>query len=304
MGQSCIDELAKQSELPEKISILCYKNLPKIPERLTKESQISFYKLDLRKSIELDLDPSHIINLAADGGTNAFTESAAFDYKAIIQNLAIWIKDKNVENVFHASTGACYGYKYLNKSDKNNYSQNEIISEENWNNRKKHLSESRLDAEELLLEVADQNGFILNIGRLFTFSGKNILNHGNYAISQFLKMAKAGVIEVFGNPLSSRSYLDERDMSHWIYKSVLSDKASNLLQIGAAAPVTIGELAEFIGAQFAILPNFVENSEKIETYIPDNAYTKAFLGVEEQYTWRESVLECVDYAKKEKYEFR
>jgi nucleoside-diphosphate-sugar epimerase len=304
VGQSYLEELTNQPELPEKVSVLYYKNHPKIPERLLKESQIDVYKRDLRLPIDLDLEPSHIINLAADGGTAAFTESAALDYKKIIENLATWIRQKKVENIFHASTGACYGYKYLNRVGQQIDSESKIIPEEIWNSRKKNLSDSRLYGEEILLEVANQNGFILNIGRLFTFSGKNILNHRNYAISQFIDMAKMGEINVLGNPLTSRSYLDERDMSHWIYKSLISDQASNLLQIGASEPVTIGELAEFIGAQFGVSPNFIQNNEKIESYIPDNVYTKDFLGVQEQYSWRESVLECVDYAKKERYEFR
>jgi nucleoside-diphosphate-sugar epimerase len=299
VGQSILDELATSDfvTLPKQITVLHFSNEVKIPSQLLSRTVVKTERIDLRKQWKLDLQPTHIINLAVDGSSRAFTAEAAKDYLDITLNFLDWAKDRGVRRVFHASTGACYGYKKLNLENQNGQDVNDFINEADWIERKGNLVNSRLKAEKILREAARDGYFELTIGRLFTFSGRHILKNQNYAISQFIRNAlEDRRIEVYGSPKTTRSYLDASDMSHWILKSLHMPITEEILQIGSNTAVTISDLANLVGDIFNAPVSFTNIDSKIDRYLPDTSFTISFLDVPESISWQDSVRRCANTA--------
>ena len=292
VGQSLIDYLSglECEYLPRKLSIVYFENIPSIPILLRSKSEVELHKVDLRSKWDIDIEPSHVVNLAANGSTGSTSPQASFDFIRITENFTEWLKDRNVQVVFQASSGACFGYNILNLELLGSRLFSEAISRETWDERKGNICHSRTESEKLLRNAQNENEFNLQIGRLFTFSGEHLLKNMNYALSQFFRMAKEnGKIEVRGHPESLRSYMDARDMSRWIYKSLQIMPELEHLQIGSSVCVTIAELAEYVGSLFHAEVSYTWQGEGIEYYIPHNEATATLLSEKEIHSWKESI---------------
>lgn len=292
VGKSIIEYISglDRENLPRKLSIFYFVNKPRIPTLLSSKIEVELYRIDLRSKWEIGINPSHVICLAANGRTGSGTPHASLDFVRITENFTEWLKNKNVKVVFQASSGACFGYNYLNLELLESRHSSEAISQEAWDQRKGNIGFSRTQSENILKSAQHDKGFNLQIGRLFTFSGEYLLNNRNYALSQFFHMAKEnGLIEVNGHPNSLRSYMDARDMSRWIYKSLQVKPDIEHLQIGSGVSVTIAELAEYVGSLFHAKVSYTNKGDGIEHYLPRKTATAALLGEREIYSWKESI---------------
>ena len=291
VGRSIIEKVSSLPTefLPKNLTLITRQGLNyEISENLNgRSSQII---QDLVNPWVFDPQISHILNLAADGSKNPYSEEACAQFEKISKNLIEWInKKESPTKVFHASTGACFGYKPL-------------LSSDSFENEKELFIKNRISVERLLVENLTKTGTRLSIGRLFSFSGKNILQKSQYAISSFVLSAiNTKKIEILGNPLTERSYLHQDSMSEWILAAVIKDESHLDLQVGSSQSVTLRQLAEFVAENSGASIRYSTKSTPGDRYVANNMETQIKLGVEEGIGWKDAVLEMIAEARILKY---
>jgi nucleoside-diphosphate-sugar epimerase len=287
VGRSVVEYLGKfdKSLLPREVILVTRKGLAyKIPENLKPLSRI--IEQDLLDDWQFDANPTHIINLAADGSRSPYSQESSDSYLLLNRNLVDWISKQESElKIFHASSGACFGYKPLAPGSE-------------YVDRKKIFIRARIRVEDILLEFSSRQKFSLSIGRLFSFTGNNLLSKNQYAVTTFIKSALSrNRVEVLGDPLTVRSYLHQDSMSEWILRALIANEMNSCYQIGSNEAVTIGQLAEFIALETGAEIAFSKEPASGDIYIPDNTETRIKLGVEEGKGWEEAVLEMIAEAR-------
>ena len=288
VGRSVLERLAcyQPSDLPKEIILVTRKGIDfELPPVLSPFTKLEIQ--DLTKPWVLNFESNHIINLEADGSKSPYSDKASQDFRLIGRNLVNWLNSRNVPaNVFHASSGACFGYKSLS-------------SERPLDSSKVNFIASRLDVEERLKNASKTFGFDLSVGRLFTFSGNLLLKKNQYALTEFIKSGlENGKIHVTGNPETVRSYMHQEAMAEWILQALLNPEGDTKLQIGASEPVTIGELAEFVAEQTGAKVEYSPNAQPGDVYLPENEKTKTKLGLSEGLNWRLSVQQMIETVRK------
>ena len=283
VGKSIVETVGTLREefLPERITLITRNGVNyEIPKDL--DRRVSKVSQDLTIPWSFHSDVTHIINLAADGTKSPYSDEACIQFEQISTNLVNWLNkfDSQVV-VFHASSGACYGLYNLD-------------GDSNSKNTKANFAENRIKVENYLIERESDSNYVLSIGRLFSFSGKNLISKRHYALSNFVHSAlKFNEIKVTGNPLTQRSYLHQDAMSKWIIKALLNPEPHTDLQIGSNQAITIKELAEFISEVTDAAIKYSENPDIEDIYIPNNEDTRIKLGVDEGLGWKEAVLEMI-----------
>jgi nucleoside-diphosphate-sugar epimerase len=246
---------------------------------------------DLTKPWKFDIPNAYLINLAADGSANSYSETASQLFLSVGQNAAEWIKKNRPCRVFHASSGA------VQKSELSPSNIHDAKNMENWI-KKQSFIKSRLAVENLLTTLSRQENIEIIVGHLYSFIGSNILAKTQYAVSSFIHGAvKNKRIFVEGSPKTTRSYLYQDDMSKWIIRSLQVEKPVNPIVIGSSKIVQMSELAEFIATVTDSEVEYLNPSAPSESYIADNAATLECLEVIESKKWQDAVLECIDFVK-------
>jgi hypothetical protein len=202
-----------------------------------------------------------------------------------------WIqKSETPKKIFHASSGACFGQFPIDPN--NPPTDSKVLFKKN-----------RVEVEEYLIDSSQKVGFELSIGRLFSFSGKNLLSKRQYALSSFVDSAVGkGKIIVLGNPLTQRSYLHQSSMSEWILKSLVTQESYVDLEIGSNEAVTIEELAEFIAGETNASVEYSTFPASGDIYVPNNKNTRIKLGVDEGLHWKEAVVEMISEVETMSYD--
>jgi nucleoside-diphosphate-sugar epimerase len=288
VGRSIIDQIAKleTQHLPHEILLVTRQGIDfDVPTNLN--SRIKILNQDLTQNWKFDYEVSHIINLAADGSRSPYSEAANNTFTSIVANLVAWISTcQEFPRVFHASSGACSGYKPINQAIK-------------ATNPKSSFAQNRLEAESTLKNASKFIGFELSIGRLFTFSGIHLLQKGQYAVSDFIKSAiTTNSIKVSGDPNTVRSYLHQDAMAEWILQALVWHEPDTSLEIGSSHKVTIRELAEFIAQETSASVSFAEAPHGGDVYLPNNQETRDKLGVTEGKNWDLAVKEMINVERK------
>ena len=252
--------------------------------------KIVHIQADLLDEWKFDRSVTHVLQLAADGSENAYSQKASDDFVMFSLRLIEWCETLSHKPVvMHVSSGACFGYFPIMSDGARSHRTN-IPSNGTWSKAK--FVEGRLEAERLLRQAREANKFNLQIARLYSFIGEHIREKIHYAVPSFISMAKtSGVIRLTGDPMTVRSYLSADDMSNWIFTALKSDQELPLLSIGSSVPVTMIDLAEFIAKQFSAKV-VVDDHHKIgDVYVADNESTKNLLKVDETISWQQALLD-------------
>lgn len=296
VGQSLLSFISNRSLDEQPRNIITFNRTDKSKEILSKYPNLNIdYRLtDLAQPWTFDIPNAHLINLAADGSINAYSENASKLFTIMGAHCVEWIRNNKPLKVFHASSGASYGIIPL-------------ASDYDWKDNIEKLPtkgtfmKSRLTVENALSIVANQENIGIIIGRLFSFIGPNILNKTQYAVSSFIHSAiKNQKITVNGNPNTVRSYLHESDMSDWILRSLQTENQLDLISIGSSIKVCISELADFIATATGADVEYLNPNAPGDIYISDNASTIERLGVSETKNWQDGVIECIEIVKESK----
>jgi nucleoside-diphosphate-sugar epimerase len=284
VGQAIIEKLGslEPENLPSEI-VLVTRNGLNVNLPLSLRDITRVVSRDLTKPWNIPHQSSHVINLAADGSHAPYSKQSSDSFCLIGRNLINWIKSLDCQvNLFHASSGACFDYKGSN-------------SPEYLLNGKTEFVNSRIQVEDELTKEFKSSDFRLSIGRLFTFSGKLLLQKNQYAITEFIKTGLLeGQIQVNGNRETVRSYLHEDAMAHWILRATIDPVGLNPLQIGSSEPVTIKQLAEFVAEKTAAKVTYAPTSQAPDIYLPNNEETRSSLGVDEGTSWKIAVQDMID----------
>jgi nucleoside-diphosphate-sugar epimerase len=283
VGRSLLGQISKlsPSNLPKKIVLVSRSGLNfELPKNL--EACSTQVVQDLTSEWVFQEPVSHLINLAADGSKDPYSEEANQTFLSIVQNLISWVsKMESRPEVFHASSGACYGRIPLEE-------------EAPATRVKSDFALVRIQAENLLKKAANESNFDLTIARLFTFSGILLLSKDQYAITDFVKNGVQGRdIYVKGDARTLRSYLHQDAMANWILKSLVMENSGTTLQIGSDTAVTIGELAEFVAEKTGVQVQYSQAPASGDIYLPNNLETRTKLGVEEGLCWQKAVEEMI-----------
>lgn len=283
VGRSILNQISKMppSCLPGRLVLVSRAGLNfKVPDNLDKRTLL--VTQDLTSEWLFKEQASHVINLAADGSKNSYSDQANQTFLRIVRNLITWVsKLESKPKLFHASSGACFGRVPLgDEVDANHY--------------KSDFASIRIEAEELFQSAAGELKFDLTIGRLFTFSGISLLSKGQYAISEFVKCGVQGQdLQVIGDPHTVRSYLHQDAMAEWILSSLVRENSGLILQIGSGTAVKIGELADYVAAKTGVKVQYSKVPTRGDIYLPNNLETRTKLGVDEGLCWQEAVEEMI-----------
>ena len=102
-------------------------------------------------------------------------------------------------------------------------------------------------AEHLAALYHDAYGLETVVARCFAFVGQDLPLDAHFAIGNFIRDALAGtdiVIQGDGTPL--RTYLDQRDMAHWLTTLLLRGTPQRAYNVGSGEAVTIADLAALV----------------------------------------------------------
>jgi nucleoside-diphosphate-sugar epimerase len=118
-------------------------------------------------------------------------------------------------------------------------------------------------AEHLCAQYATSGGPECVIARCFAIVSPHIPLDGPYAMGNFLRDALAGQrIQITGSGRTIRSYIDGRDMAHWMMTLLRWGRSGEAYNVGSDQPFSMLELATTIR-------EIVGNDQPIEVYDPD-----------------------------------
>lgn len=277
---------------PELVTLVSRSRIGNLSEETNAKLKIHHIQADLLNEWNFDPSVTHILQLAADGSGNSYSQRASVDFVMFTRRLIEWLDTlSQMPVVMHVSSGACFGYFPLNANEVQNLSSN-IASSKNWS--KAIFVEGRLEAERLLRQACDKLKFDLKVARLYSFIGEHIREKMQYAVPSFISMAKnSGTIQLMGDPMTIRSYLSAHDMSAWIFSALKSNQELPLLSIGSSIPVRMIDLAEYIAKQFSSRVVLSDQYEIGDVYIADNERTKDLLKVDETISWQQAILDLI-----------
>ena len=173
------------------------------------------------------------------------------------------------------------------------------------------MSESKSHNAEVLFQSAAKAGVCrLTIARLFAFSGRHLPLDRHFAIGNFVRDAlESRDIEVRGSGSAVRSYLDGRDLAHWLLKALDSPLAiDRIIHVGSEVSTTICELAELVanraGEILGSRPNVqirgvTSALDGYDRYVPSTSETRALLGLSETVELSDSIDDMIRFRRSE-----
>jgi nucleoside-diphosphate-sugar epimerase len=214
-------------------------------------------------------------------GKNNFNQSIDLT----IEILKIFESTNTLPNFINLSSGAVYG------PPKKNFKFSESNSQNNYNSPLTLYGKTKLSIEELIIK-ADSDGILKGSNpRLFTFYGQGLTLNSHFAIGNFINGAlNKGLIEVNGSSQTVRSYLYMTDLIIQLF-SLLTKPTLNILHIGSASAITIGDLAAKVSHHFNKCPIIVKNMNADPSYyIPEVKNSSKYLGFCEEISLDTGIL--------------
>ncbi len=171
---------------------------------------------DVRQSIEVDGDVSHIIH----GATPASVRSGSQDRSSVLATSILGTASvielaaqKSVPRVLHLSSGAVYGPQ---PTSMERLPESWMGAVDPWLGDSLY-AEGKRGAEALLQEAARDETLTAVQARLFAFMGPGLPLRDGFAIGNFVADVAAGKdVVVKGDGQTVRSYLHASDMASWL----------------------------------------------------------------------------------------
>ena len=185
---------------------------------------------------------------------------------------AAQVKSRNIDkpHVIHLNSGAIYGEQTTRLRSESDSPINSDLNP---------YVESKLGADAILLE-AERNGLIdFQSPRLFAFSGPLLPLNEHFAIGNFLSDGlKNQIIEVKGNPMTTRSYMYPADLVKVLLQLPIVN-GNDPINIGSNVSITMQELALLISDMTSNKGVYFSKPESIVNhYVPSTTNLEKAIG--------------------------
>jgi UDP-glucose 4-epimerase len=158
---------------------------------------------------------------------------------------------------------------------------------------------SKLYAELLALEAAEQYGLRVIIGRFFNTTGPRQTATYGMVVPTFVRQVRANQpLTIFGSGTQTRAFAHVTDTVEAICQlSNCTRAVGHIFNIGADKPITINELAHYIAQEhgytgtinYAAYPAGRAGGSDCMYRCPDLRKIRAFTGFEHRYCWKSAV---------------
>lgn len=158
-------------------------------------------------------------------------------------------------------------------------------------------------AEHLCALYAQQHGIQTVVARCFAFVGRDLPLDVHFAIGNFIRDAlNHPRITVSGDGTPIRTYMDQRDLAHWLDVLLRNGRAGHAYNVGSDAAVTIAELAHRVRDLLAPgkpvhISGIAKAGGSINRYVPSISKVRLEFGLTLRYTLQDAVLETVRHMK-------
>ena len=159
-------------------------------------------------------------------------------------------------------------------------------------------SVSKRCAEHLCALYSESFGLQMVVARCFAFVGRDLPLNAHFAIGNFIRDAlNEREIIVNSDGSAVRTYLDQRDLAHWLTTLVYEGRDGEAYNVGSNIQVTIKELAELVRdtlspqkvVRISTKPN---KSDFLNRYIPNIDKAQAHLKLEIKYSLKQAIIDA------------
>lgn len=188
---------------------------------------------------------SHILHAAGDS-TDAAALTPLQRYRQIAtgtENILNFAVQHGTQRFLFTSSGGVYGpqpdgMEYIQESY--NGIPDPLMVSSNHGIAKRQ-------AEHLCTLYGEQYGLETVIARCFAFVGEDLPLNAHFAIGNFIRDALwHDSITVGGDGTPLRSYLEQRDLAHWLFCLLLHGQSGQAYNVGSDVAISVAELAYLV----------------------------------------------------------
>lgn len=133
-------------------------------------------------------------------------------------------------------------------------------------------SQAKRAAEHLCALYRDAHGLETVIARCFAFVGPDLPHDAHFAIGNFIRDAlEAEMITVAGDGTPLRTYLDQRDLAHWLWRLLMEGHSGEAYNVGSDRVISISSLA-FLVRDIIAPRKKVRIIGQLNSTVPRNRY--------------------------------
>jgi len=193
------------------------------------------------------------------GAADTHSQSDALSWMSQLvegtRNVLEFARIGNVERVLFVSSGAIYGPQ---PAGVDMLREDHLFAPATTDTRAVYGHGKRMAEHLCALYSAQPDGPACVIARCFAIVSRHIPLDGPYALGNFMRDALAGKgISISGDGKTIRSYIDGRDMAHWIFTLLRHGASGEAYNVGSDQAITMLELA-------TIVRDIVELDQSIE----------------------------------------
>ncbi len=216
---------------------------------------------------------SHVVHMATDASAKLNHENPCLMFETIVdgtRRTLEFARQCGAGKFLLASSGAVYGRQPPNMMN----IPEDFEGAPNPVDPSSAYAEGKRVAELFCAIYAHQYGVKLKIARCFAFVGPGLSLDAHFAIGNFIRDAlNGGPIRVKGDGTPLRSYLYAADLAIWLWTILIRGQSGSVYNVGSGEPVSIRDLAYFVGNLLGNVPVIIENDAgdggKPTHYVPD-----------------------------------
>lgn len=267
--------------------------------RLARHPFLEIVRADLLEASSLNLPANytHVVHAAADStaGPSFSPVDRFLRSSQATRNILDLAARLHIGRFLYLSSGAVYG-----PLAEGNYAYSEDYPfSPSLANPHSAYGQAKRFNEHLCHLYRNSFGFELVIARCFSFVGRDLPLDAHYAIGNFINQALySDSITVLGDGTAVRTYMDQRDLSRWLWQLLVNSPDAETFNIGSDRPITISELAHLVRDLLAPHVHIVMLNQPLlssgrSVYVPDVSKARSILGLDLSYDISESILHSV-----------